>query len=217
MLRTLLRLFIVITLLCSATSWSAQSSRQIVLQTNLGNIVIELFPREAPTSVKNFIEYVDNGFYDGTIFHRVVPGFIIQGGGFDSHFSLKKTRNPIKNESYNGLSNDLYTVAMARLPNSELASSQFFINLQKNTSLNSNSKSPGYTVFGKVIEGMDIAEKISLEPRGMYDIFPEAPNMSVRIIKAERIDNKKIDKTESDAISDNQPTPPTTEKMTSPQ
>ena len=185
-------------LLCSSPNWAAQSSRQVVLQTNLGNIVIELFPREAPITVKNFLEYIDSGFYDGTIFHRVAPGFIIQGGGFDASFTSKKTRAPIKSESYNGLSNNTYMVSMAHLPNSDLASSQFFINLQSNTALNSNSKSLGYTVFGKVIEGMDVAEKISLEPRGMYETLPEAPNTSVEILKATRVEVKRGEKTDND-------------------
>jgi len=180
----------------SQAIYAGQSNPKVQLATNLGNIVIELYPKEAPITVKNFLDYVDNHFYDETIFHRVVPGFIIQGGGLDTDFNPRKTREPIKNESSNGLKNDYQMVAMAntdiQAKGSEKASSQFFINLQSNTALNTNGKNLGYTVFGKVIEGMEIAEKISMEPRGMFAQFPEAPNNPIKILKAERLSSNKI-------------------------
>lgn len=180
---------------CSLALNAATNNPRVVLQTNIGNIVIELFPREAPSTVKNFLEYVDSNFYSDTIFHRVVPGFIIQGGGMTADFSLKPTREPIKNEAGNGLKNEYQMVSMvntgAQLKGAETISSQFFINLQTNPALNSNGKNTGHTVFGRVIEGMEIAEQIAAEPRGMYEQFPESPNTPIRIVKAERLENGK--------------------------
>jgi cyclophilin family peptidyl-prolyl cis-trans isomerase len=186
-------------------SLAATSNPRVLLQTDLGQIVIELFPREAPTTVRNFLEYVDNDFYTDTVFHRVVPGFVIQGGGFTPELVAKKPqailanelvkREPAKSESSNGLKNDYEMVAMAntgvRTNEIKTETPQFFINLQSNPALNTNGQKPGYTVFGKVIEGMDVAEKISLKPRGMYEQFPESPNSAIRILKAERIDPNK--------------------------
>lgn len=167
---------------------AASINPKVLLQTNVGQLTIELFPHEAPVTVKNFLENVDNNFYNDTIFHSVVPGFFIQGGGLTADFANKEVPASIKNEAANGLKNEAFMVSMARAASSDSATAQFFINIQNNPSLNANGKHTGYAVFGKVIEGMDIVDKISLQPRGMYDKFPEAPNVAVRILKVERID-----------------------------
>src|SRR5690606_4533915 len=127
----------------------AQKNPQVALKTDLGTIVIELYVKEAPITVANFLEYVDSKFYDGTIFHRVVPGFVVQGGGMTFDFANKPTRDAIKNESANGLGNNYKTVAMARTARPDSATSQFYINLQDNNALNGSAEKPGYTVFGK--------------------------------------------------------------------
>jgi peptidyl-prolyl cis-trans isomerase B (cyclophilin B) len=141
-----------------------QADSRVVLETSKGRIVIELDPGKAPQTVKNFLDYVKAGHYDNTIFHRVIPGFMIQGGGFDSGMRQKPTRSPIRNEADNGLLNSRGTLAMARTSDPDSASAQFFINVVDNTFLNFKSKTPqgwGYAVFGKVIEGMDVADAIA--------------------------------------------------------
>jgi cyclophilin family peptidyl-prolyl cis-trans isomerase len=134
----------------------------VKLQTSMGDIVIELDRKAAPVTTANFIEYAGSGFYDGTIFHRVIRGFMIQGGGFTAKMVQKKTRDPIINEAKNGLSNKRGTIAMARSSNPNSATSQFFINHVDNTPLDYvNDKQPGYAVFGKVTEGMDVVDAIA--------------------------------------------------------
>ena len=167
---------------------AAQQNPQVSLKTDLGTIVIELYPKEAPITVANFLAYVDSKFYDGTIFHRVIPGFVVQGGGMNFEFAGKATRDPIKNESSNGLKNDYKTLSMARTNDPDSATSQFFINLRANPSLDAKENKPGYAVFGKVVEGMDVVEKIVAEPRGMFRAFPDAPNYAVRILSATRLE-----------------------------
>ncbi len=135
----------------------------VKLSTNFGDITLELNAEKAPITVANFLQYVESGFYDGVIFHRVIDGFMIQGGGFDVDMQQKKTKDEIKNEADNGLSNDNYTIAMARTSIPDSASSQFFINATNNDFLNHTAKTPsgwGYCVFGKVVEGMDVVDKI---------------------------------------------------------
>lgn len=154
------------------------------LDTDLGGITIELFPEEAPISVENFLGYVRSGFYDGTLFHRVIPGFMMQAGGYTFDFAKKTAKDTIKNESDNGLKNLEGTLAMARTSNPDSASSQFFINLEDNNHLDYQEGALGYTVFGKVIDGMDVVDDILKEPRGMYRSFPDSPNAIVRILKA---------------------------------
>lgn len=166
----------------------ASANPRVEMKTDLGTLVIELYPNEAPITVKNFLSYVDSQFYDGTIFHRVVPGFVVQGGGMTFDFSEKPTSAPIKNESNNGLKNEYKTIAMARYSDPHSATSQFYINLQNNPSLNATESRPGYTVFGKVITGIEVIEKIAKEPRGMFKAHPEAPNYAVRILSAKRLD-----------------------------
>ena len=155
------------------------------IKTNVGTIVIQLNPKEAPITVKNFLRYVNDGFFDGTIFHRVINNFMIQGGGYTKDFKKKKTFAPIKNEADNGLKNDVGTVAMARTSNPNSATAQFFINTADNTFL--NYKAPtgrgwGYAVFGKVINGMDIVYKIEKMKTGNGGPFPkDVPNPPVII------------------------------------
>jgi peptidyl-prolyl cis-trans isomerase A (cyclophilin A) len=135
----------------------------VVLTTSMGEIRIELYPQKAPITVKNFVSYVKKGHYNGTIFHRVIPGFMIQGGGFTPDMKEKATGNPIKNEAGNGLKNKRGTIAMARTSVVDSATAQFFINVQDNEALDHRDKSRegfGYAVFGKVIKGMDVADKI---------------------------------------------------------
>lgn len=191
-MRNLLHASLIALLLLCSPSLRAASNSKVLLQTNIGKFVIELFPQEAPLTVKNFLEHVDSHFYNETIFHSVVPGFFIQGGGLTSDFFSKQPHVSSKNEGVNGLKNDAFMVAMARPATSESATSQFFINIQNNPALDANGKNIGYVVFGKVTEGMDVVEKISLQPRGMYDRFPEAPNVAVRILTVERIDPNSI-------------------------
>lgn len=172
----------------AGTQAMAEDYPRVAMKTDLGTYVLELYPDKAPVTVANFLEYVDSRFYDGTIYHRVIPGFVVQGGGLNFDFTVKETRDPIVNESNNGLRNDYQTISMARTADPHSASSQFYINLQNNNSLNAAGSKPGYTVFGKVVEGMDIVEKIVEEPRGMHRAFPEAPNYAVRTLSATRVD-----------------------------
>ncbi len=136
----------------------------VKLTTNFGDITLELNADKAPITVANFLQYVESGFYDGVIFHRVIDGFMIQGGGFDANMKQKSTKDEIKNEADNGLSNDKYTIAMARTSIPDSASSQFFINIADNDFLNHTAPTSsgwGYCVFGKVVEGMDVVDKIA--------------------------------------------------------
>jgi peptidyl-prolyl cis-trans isomerase A (cyclophilin A)/peptidyl-prolyl cis-trans isomerase B (cyclophilin B) len=143
----------------SATAFAADP--QVALKTSMGEIVLELSQEKAPITVDNFLKYVKAGFYKGTIFHRVIDGFMIQGGGMDAQFHGRKTNKPIKNESNNGLSNEKYSVAMARESNPDSATSQFFINVVDNPGLDyPNMQGSGYTVFGKVVKGQDVVDKI---------------------------------------------------------
>lgn len=175
-----------------ATYTQAQDNPKVELKTDLGSIIIELYPRKAPLTVQNFLQYVDSNFYDGTIFHRVVPGFVVQGGGMTFDFNEKPTNPAVKNESLNGLPNDYQSVAMARHSDPDSATSQFYININNNSGLNAKGNKPGYTVFGKVIAGMEVAEKIAQEPRGMFKAHPEAPNYAVRILSAKRYTGSSV-------------------------
>lgn len=187
--------FLMLVCLLGSKGIYAADKPLVAIKTDLGTFVIELYPKEAPVTVKNFLDYVDSKFYDGTIFHRVVPGFVVQGGGMTFDFAEKATAKPIKNESNNGLGNDYKTVAMARQSDPDSATSQFYINLKNNDGLNATETRPGYTVFGKVVAGMEVIEKIAEEPRGMYKAFPEAPNYAVRILSATRTNSIVVDNT----------------------
>ena len=158
------------------------------LKTNLGSISLELDAEKAPLTTANFLEYVNSGHYNGTIFHRVIDGFMIQGGGFEPGMSQKATRANIKNEADNGLKNEAYTIAMARTPDPHSASAQFFINVSNNDFLNFSSPTPqgwGYCVFGKVVEGQDVVDKIKKVRTGNKAGHQDVPVEDVIIESAE--------------------------------
>ena len=158
----------------------------IILSTSLGDITLELDEAKAPLTVKNFLAYVDAGFYDGTIFHRVIPDFMVQGGGFTQDMQQKKTNAPVKNEADNGLSNEPYTVAMARTSDINSATSQFFINLADNVFLDHGKRDFGYAVFGKVSKGTDVVDKIAGVKTGRSGGHGDVPVSPVLINKVKR-------------------------------
>ena len=141
-------------------------SNVVVMETSLGTIKLELYPDKAPVTAENFLGYVDEGFYDGTVFHRIIPNFMIQGGGMEPGMRQKRTKAAIKNEAGNGLSNKRGTIAMARTNDPDSATAQFFINVKDNDFLDKNDRSAGYAVFGKVIDGMDVVDKIKAVKTG---------------------------------------------------
>jgi peptidyl-prolyl cis-trans isomerase B (cyclophilin B) len=160
----------------------------VKLHTNLGTITLELDAAKAPTTVENFLAYVNSGFYTNTIFHRVIDGFMIQGGGFEPGMKQKPTKGTIKNEADNGLKNQAYTVAMARTPDPHSASSQFFINVSDNDFLDfraANAKEFGYCVFGKVVDGKDVVDQIKKVATGTRGMHGDVPAADVVITKAE--------------------------------
>lgn len=180
-------LFLVLCLAGSA--FAAEKNPVLVIETNMGNVTVELFQKEAPISTKNFLDYAKSGFYSGTVFHRVIPGFMIQGGGFTSDLSQKPTKPPIKNEAANGLKNLRGTLAMARTNVVDSASSQFFINLSNNDFLNHREGGPeayGYAVFGKVLDGMNVVDKIAATRTGMQHGMTDVP-MTPVVIKNVKI------------------------------
>lgn len=179
---TLFRLAVILVLSSSANAVLANPL--VKLETDVGSIVVELFEKEAPVTVENFLTYVDDGFYNGTIFHRVIPGFMIQGGGLTFDFVEKETRDPIVNESDNGLLNKAGTLAMARTMDPDSATSQFYINVANNSHLDESN----YTVFGEVRDGWETIDAILEIPRGMYREHPHAPNEMVRILRASRVE-----------------------------
>jgi cyclophilin family peptidyl-prolyl cis-trans isomerase len=161
--------------------------KKFKVTTNLGAFTLELDESKAPLTVANFEKYADSGHYDGTIFHRVIDGFMIQGGGFDKSMKQKPVQAPIKNESANGLKNMNYTVAMARTNVSDSATSQFFVNVKDNDFLNNaGAANPGYAVFGKVVEGQDVVDKIRKVPTGNSGGHQNVPTTPVVIEKVER-------------------------------
>lgn len=162
----------------------------VELDTTYGNIVIELNAEKAPITVANFIDYVESGHYDGLIFHRVIDGFMIQGGGMDSEMNEKRTGTPIKNEADNGLKNTTGTIAMARTSDPHSATAQFFINVRDNDFLNYSSPTPqgwGYAVFGRVIEGMDVVNQIKGVPTGRFGYHTDVPTTPIVINSAKVI------------------------------
>ncbi|MCW8918667.1 MAG: peptidylprolyl isomerase [Gammaproteobacteria bacterium] len=174
----------------SAHASATEPNPQIVLQTNMGDIVIELYPEKAPKTVANFLHYVDDGFYDGTIFHRVIDGFMIQGGGFTADMEQKETHAPITNEADNGLRNTIGTLAMARTGDPHSATAQFFINVANNTPLDHREKSRGgwgYAVFGRVLQGMEVVQAIKGVKTGSRGPFRDVPQKEVLIQTASRL------------------------------
>jgi cyclophilin family peptidyl-prolyl cis-trans isomerase len=158
---------------------AAEKNPQVSMKTSQGEIVLELYPDKAPKTVANFLQYVKNGHYNGTIFHRVIDGFMIQGGGFDKEMNQKPTGAPIENEAKNGLKNEAYTLAMARTMDPHSASSQFFINVKNNPFLDYPGQDGwGYCVFGKVVKGKEVVDKIKTVPvagKGMHQDVPAKP------------------------------------------
>ena len=177
-------LFILSILLCSSVF---AANPQVEIKTNLGSIFLELYPEKAPKTVKNFLSYVQEDHYKDTVFHRVIPGFMIQGGGFDKSLKQKPTKQPIDNEANNGLKNEIGTIAMARTANPHSATAQFFINVGNNKFLNYTMPNPrgyGYTVFGRVISGMDVVNKISVTPTGASIPFTKDVPKKMIVIKS---------------------------------
>jgi len=168
-----------------ATPAFSQANPKVRLSTSAGDIVLELYPEKAPKTVENFLQYVREQHYDGTIFHRVIDGFMIQGGGFTADFQQKATRAPIALEAANGLKNDRGTIAMARTGNPNSATAQFFINVVNNPMLNApNPDGYGYAVFGKVVQGMDTVDKIKVVATGNKGMHQNVPTQNVTILKA---------------------------------
>ena len=184
-LKYTLKLFFIFLLSFLSINVFADKNVQFVINTSKGNIVIETYPEKAPITVKNFESYVNKGFYNATIFHRVIDGFMIQGGGFTKDMSQKQTDAPIKNEADNGLKNEKYSVAMARTQDPDSASSQFFINVNDNNFLDfPGQDGSGYCVFGKVIEGQDVVDKIAKVSTGSANGHQDVPNENVIIEEA---------------------------------
>jgi peptidyl-prolyl cis-trans isomerase B (cyclophilin B) len=192
--RIFIIMMILFSLLCTTATTDAAQNPKVVLETSMGDITLELYPDKAPATVKNFLTYVNEKFYDGIIFHRVISGFMIQGGGMTSDMNEKSTHSPIKNEADNGLKNDRGTIAMARTNDPNSASAQFFINAKDNAFLNFKSKTIdgyGYCVFGKVTKGMDVVEAIEKTPTTSKGFFQDVPAKPVVIKRAYRFKDKK--------------------------
>lgn len=186
--RHLLLAITAISLSCSLTSYAANLPH-VLLKTNMGDIVLELNQDKAPVSVDNFLQYVKSGHYNGTVFHRVIENFMIQGGGFDKNLREKPVRAPIKNEANNGLHNNAYSIAMARTTNPNSASAQFFINTKDNAFLDyPGQDGAGYAVFGKVIKGINIVDKIKQVPTGNHGGYQNVPRTPVVIESATVVD-----------------------------
>jgi len=176
-------------LLFSSSVLAQKTNPKVIMKTSKGDITIELFQDKAPATVANFLAYVDENFYDGTIFHRVIKGFMIQGGGLTSDFHEKPTKPPIKNEAANGLKNLRGTLAMARTNVIDSATCQFFINHADNLFLDHKDNTPegfGYAVFGKVINGMDVVDAIASVPTGTSGSYRDAPRETITIISIRR-------------------------------
>jgi peptidyl-prolyl cis-trans isomerase B (cyclophilin B) len=189
-LKTLISL-IFITLLSFNTYAENNMNPKVKLTTSMGDIVLELDAEKAPVTVENFVNYVENGQYDGLIFHRIIPGFMVQGGGMEPGMKERSNLSPIKNEADNGLKNNKGTVAMARTNDPHSATSQFFINLSDNEFLNHTSKDPsgwGYTVFGEVVEGIDVVEAMGTVQTGNVAGHGDVPNIDVVLMKAEIVE-----------------------------
>ena len=177
-MKTLACALLLLPILAAFTASAQESNPIVVVKTSMGSFNIELYPDKAPVTVKNFLMYVDEGFYSGTLFHRVIDGFMIQGGGLDREMNRKKTGDPIVNEAGNKLKNTVGTVAMARTGEPNSATAQFFVNVNDNTPLDyrdSSREGIGYCVFGKVVQGMDVVEKIKAVPTGVKNGMRDVP------------------------------------------
>lgn len=179
-----------VSLLMLAAAGAAWAQDRVKLVTSMGDIVVELDAAKAPKTVANFKQYVSDKHYDGTIFHRVIDGFMVQGGGMDAQMQERKTRAPVELEAGNGLLNDRGTIAMARTNDPNSATSQFFINLVDNGFLNASPSNPGYTVFGKVVQGMDVVDKIRKVATGNSGMHQNVPTQAVVLQSATLLNDK---------------------------
>ncbi|HQN08530.1 MAG TPA: peptidylprolyl isomerase [Thermoanaerobaculia bacterium] len=189
-MKTLASALVLLPLLAAFTVSAQSPNPRVAVKTSMGSFTIELHEKEAPGTVRNFLAYVDEGFYAGTIFHRVIDGFMIQGGGLDREMNRKKTRDPIANEAMNKLKNRVGTVAMARTSSPNSATSQFFVNVADNGMLDyrdTSAEGIGYCVFGKVVEGMDVVEKIKAVPTGVKNGMRDVPETPVVIESITRV------------------------------
>jgi peptidyl-prolyl cis-trans isomerase A (cyclophilin A) len=183
--RKLLQAVLSIGLIGAVATASAQKAHQVRFQTSAGDFTVEVYPDKAPKTVENFLQYVKDKQYNGTIFHRVIPGFMIQGGGFTADMVQKTTRAPIPLEARNGLKNDRGTIAMARTGAPDSATAQFFINVVDNDNLNApKPDGNGYAVFGKVVQGLDVIDKIKMTPTGNKGMFQDVPQTPIIINSA---------------------------------
>jgi len=185
---------LLVSLILAIGSLTAVAGPKALMQTNQGDITLELDQEKAPVTVANFLRYVDEGFYDGTLFHRVIEGFMIQGGGYDTDYQRKPAHEPIANEADNGLTNTRGSIALARTSDPNSATAQFFINHSDNPNLDHTAKTMrgwGYAVFGRVIEGMDVVDRIATQPTGMHSGLQDVPREPVIIERVTRIDTEE--------------------------
>lgn len=168
---------------------ASASNPQVVFETSAGDVRIELYPEDAPVTVDNFLTYVDDGFFNGTVFHRVIPGFVIQGGGFDADMNRRATREPILNEADNGLRNERGTLSMARTQVRDSATSQFFVNLADNPFLDHGERDFGYAVFARVVDGMDVVDRIAAGETTRRNGMADVPVEPVVVERARRVDS----------------------------
>src|SRR5579864_8242845 len=164
-----------------------RKDNMVRFETSHGTFTVELFPEKAPVSVENFLKYVDDGHFDGTIFHRIIPGFVIQGGGLTADFANKKTRAPISNEANNGVKNTRGSLSMARTNEVNSATSQFFVNLADNAFLDHGPRDYGYAVFGRISDGMDVIDRIARVRTGTRQGYKDAPLEDVVVVSARRL------------------------------
>ncbi len=163
----------------------ATETPRVILNTSQGSVEVELYPQQAPITVANFLAYIRSGFYTDTLFHRIIPGYVIQGGGFDHHFTPKASGAPIRNEADNGLHNIRGTLAMARTRQVDSATSQFYINLRDNTALDHGQRDFGYAVFGRVVRGMEVIDHIAETPTHRQNGMSDVPVTPVTLLSAE--------------------------------
>lgn len=186
MMPTFRRLALSVLFAMQAPAPAFAESPVVVLSTSKGDMTIELFEKDAPATVKNFLSLVDDGFYDGLIFHRVIPGFVIQAGGHTEDMARREAPATVQNESDNGLRNDRYTLSMARLADPDSAGAQFFVNMEDNDALNHRRGRPGYTVFGRLVEGQAVADAIELSETTQRQGMTDVPVVPVVISGARR-------------------------------
>jgi peptidyl-prolyl cis-trans isomerase A (cyclophilin A) len=165
-----------------------ETAPRVRVETSMGALTLELWPAQAPATVENFLAYVDRGFYDGLVFHRVIPGFMIQTGGYDAALGYREPSGNVVNESVGGPPNRRGTIAMARRRNPDSANSQFFVNVTDNPHLDAEDTRPGYTVFGQIVEGMDVVDRIALVPTGVREGMRDVPLEPVIITAMRRVD-----------------------------